>query len=77
MTPGMDLVGPISGVQDKGADVVPLPSLEQVREFIRASKSENTLRGYHAIVRADSGLQPQVGSPAGVPVQRADLGRTA
>jgi hypothetical protein len=31
-------------VQDKGADVVPLPS--QVREYIRASKAENTLRGY-------------------------------
>lgn len=29
-----------------GADLVPSPSLDQAREFIRASKSENTLRGY-------------------------------
>src|ERR1700758_3527641 len=32
----------------KGMDVVPSPSLEQVREYIRASKAENTLRGYRA-----------------------------
>ncbi|HXI40870.1 MAG TPA: site-specific integrase, partial [Bryobacteraceae bacterium] len=32
----------------KGADVVPPPSLEQVREYIRASKAENTLRGYQS-----------------------------
>ena len=31
-----------------GADVVPSPSLEQAREFIRASKAENTLRGYQS-----------------------------
>src|SRR5580704_6907226 len=31
-----------------GADVVPSPSLEQVRDFIRASKAENTLRGYQS-----------------------------
>jgi site-specific recombinase XerD len=36
-------------IQDKeGADVVPSPALEQVREYIRASKAENTLRGYRA-----------------------------
>jgi hypothetical protein len=29
----------------KGADLVPSPSLEQAREFIRASKAENTFRG--------------------------------
>ena len=29
-----------------GTDLVPSPSLEQVREFIRASKAESTLRGY-------------------------------
>jgi integrase len=29
-----------------GADVVPSPSLDQVREFIRASKAESTVRGY-------------------------------
>jgi site-specific recombinase XerD len=34
----------IINTRDKGADVVPLPS--QVREYIRASKAENTLRGY-------------------------------
>src|ERR1019366_2903249 len=32
----------------KGADVVPLPSLEQVREYIRASKAASTLRGYRS-----------------------------
>jgi len=30
----------------KGADLVPLPSLERAREFARQSKAENTLRGY-------------------------------
>src|SRR5712671_5043911 len=43
MKPETEIIRP---VQDKGADLVPLPSLEQVREFIRASKAENTLRGY-------------------------------
>jgi hypothetical protein len=37
------IIGP---VQVKGADLVPLPS--QVREYIRASKAENTLRGYQS-----------------------------
>jgi integrase len=32
----------------EGADLVPPFTLEQVREFIRASKAENTLRGYRA-----------------------------
>ena len=37
----------VTQVEDsKGMDVVPSPTLEQVREYIRASKSENTLRGY-------------------------------
>src|SRR4249920_1757893 len=45
MTPQTAIIGP---VQDKGADVVPLPSLDQAREFIRASKAENTLRGYQS-----------------------------
>lgn len=31
-----------------GADVVPSPSLDQVREYIRASKAENTVRGYQS-----------------------------
>src|SRR6184192_2130076 len=30
------------------ADVVTFPSLDQVREYIRASKAENTLRGYES-----------------------------
>lgn len=38
--------GIIRRVQGKGADIVPSPSLEQVQEFIRASKAESTLRGY-------------------------------
>jgi site-specific recombinase XerD len=53
MTPETQVIGP---VQDTGADMVPLPaapspalpSLEQVREYIRQSKAENTLRGYQA-----------------------------
>ena len=45
MTSDTQLIGP---VQEKGADVVPLPPLEQVQEFIRASKAENTLRGYQS-----------------------------
>lgn len=40
---GAELIGTAQGM---GADVVPFPSLEQAREFIRASKAENTLRGY-------------------------------
>jgi site-specific recombinase XerD len=35
-----------------GADVVPSPSLDQVREYIRASKATNTLRGYQSDWRA-------------------------
>jgi site-specific recombinase XerD len=37
----------LTGVE-KGTDIVPSSSLEQVREYIRASKAENTLRGYRA-----------------------------
>jgi site-specific recombinase XerD len=33
---------------EKGTDVIPSPALEQVRAFVRASKAENTLRGYRA-----------------------------
>ncbi len=40
-----EIIGPIS---EPGADVVPSPSLQQVREFIRASKAESTIRGYRA-----------------------------
>src|SRR2546425_1084995 len=46
MIPDTKIIGPVQG--SKGADLVPLPSLEQVREFIRASKAENTLRGYRS-----------------------------
>ena len=45
MTPATAIIGPVG---DKGADVVPPPSLEQVRGYIRASKAENTLRGYQS-----------------------------
>src|SRR5579872_4388051 len=43
MTPGTAITGLI---QERGADIAPLPSQEQVRQFIRASKAENTIRGY-------------------------------
>ncbi len=43
MRPDKAIVGP---VLCQGADVVPSPSLEQVREYIRASKAESTVRGY-------------------------------
>jgi integrase len=42
MTPA-ELVG-----VGEGADLVPSPSLDQAREFIRASKAESTLRGYQS-----------------------------
>jgi site-specific recombinase XerD len=42
----------IIGTVGTGAEVVPAPSLEQSREFIRASKSESTLRGYQSDWRA-------------------------
>src|SRR5436309_13376205 len=45
MRPDNQIIGT---VQDKGADVVPSPSLERVREFIRVSKAESTLRGYQS-----------------------------
>jgi site-specific recombinase XerD len=47
MKPGAEITGP---VQVKGAESASLSALpsEQVRQFIRASKAENTLRGYSA-----------------------------
>ncbi len=42
---GVELVGP---VVDTGTDVLPSPSLDQVRGYIRASKAENTIRGYQS-----------------------------
>jgi hypothetical protein len=42
MTDNTAIIGPVQGT---GADLVlsTIPSLEQVRDFIRASKAENTL----------------------------------
>ena len=51
MKPDTELIGPIQGT-GRGADIAPLPLTEQVREFVRASKAENTLRGYQADWRA-------------------------
>jgi site-specific recombinase XerD len=45
MTDSSEIIGPIQG---KGADIVPLPLTEQVRDYIRASKAESTVRGYHS-----------------------------
>jgi site-specific recombinase XerD len=55
----------IVGVEDtKGTDVVPSSSLEQVREYIRVSKSENTLRGYRTDWREFCGwCESQVTAP--------------
>jgi site-specific recombinase XerD len=50
MSADTGIIGPIQG--DKGADVAPSPSLEQAREYIRASKAANTLRGYKSDWRA-------------------------
>jgi len=50
MSGPLEVIGPIQSTT--GADVVPSPSLEQVREYIRASKAENTLRGYKSDWRA-------------------------
>src|SRR5262249_352230 len=48
MTSNTDRIAQTEAAQSEGADLVPSPSLEQVRQFIRASKAENTLRGYRA-----------------------------
>jgi site-specific recombinase XerD len=45
MNPGKELICPLP-VEER--NVVAIPALDQVREFIRASKSENTLRGYQS-----------------------------
>jgi site-specific recombinase XerD len=51
MTPGMEVM-----TTGTGAAIAPSPSLgpslDQVREYIRASKAENTLRGYQSDWRA-------------------------
>jgi site-specific recombinase XerD len=43
LKPETEIIGP---VRKQGTGMAPLPLTEQVREFIRASKAENTLRGY-------------------------------
>src|ERR1700730_8540460 len=57
MTTATEIIWPIQSNGARGADIVPLPasplpvtvpSLEQAREFIRASKAESTLRGYRS-----------------------------
>src|SRR5262252_5953564 len=45
MTPETEIIGPIQDAGE-GAAMAPLPS--NVREYIRASKAENTLRGYQS-----------------------------
>src|SRR5713226_8643072 len=56
MTPEIENIG-LTLDNGTGAELVPprsptLPALEQVREYIRASKAENTLRGYQSDWRA-------------------------
>jgi site-specific recombinase XerD len=51
----------------EGAEVTPAPALDQVREYVRASKAANTLRGYQTDWRAFigwCGLQGFVPLPA-------------
>ena len=68
MKPETAITGPVHGTEE-GA-VTPLPS--QVREFIKASKAENTLRGYQSDWRDfcawcdGSGLRPLPASPEAV-----------
>jgi site-specific recombinase XerD len=40
-----DIIGP---VREKEVEAGPLPAMEQVRQYIRASKAESTLRGYQS-----------------------------
>ena len=67
MTGAPAVIGPMTAT---GAEITPpSPSLDQAREFIRASKAENTLRGYRADWRAfcqwceGQGLTPLPASP--------------
>src|ERR1043166_6103912 len=71
MTLGTEIIGPIEGT-GTGADIGPPSSLEQVREYIRASKAQSTVRGYrsdwrHFCAWCDSrGLSPLPASPEAV-----------
>jgi integrase len=40
------VIGPL--VQGEGTELCPYPSLEQAKQFIRASKAESTIRGYRS-----------------------------
>jgi site-specific recombinase XerD len=68
MKPDTAIIGPI---ENTGAAVVPLP-LERVREYVRASKAENTLRGYRSDWRhfcswcESRGLVPMPAAPESV-----------
>jgi site-specific recombinase XerD len=70
MTLDTSIIGPIQNTETE-ADF-PLPSLEQVREYIRASKAENTLRGYQSDWREfcawceKHGLSPLPATPEAV-----------
>jgi site-specific recombinase XerC len=55
MTPGMEVITTGTGAAIAPSPALhpsPSPSLDQVREYIRASKAENTLRGYQSDWRA-------------------------
>lgn len=75
MTPDTQVIGP---VQDKGADLVPLPLTEQVQKYIKASKAASTLRGYQSDWRdfcawsEAHGLCPLPASPEAVAAYIAD-----
>ena len=84
MKPTTDIIG---SVENTGADLVPLPPPtspvapplpEQVRNFIRASKAESTLRGYSAdwrdfCARSEAnGLSPLPATPESVAAYIAD-----
>src|SRR5712691_10046731 len=77
MTDATAVIGPIEST-GTGADIVPSPSLEQVRQYIRASKAESTLRGYQSDWRAfcawceGHGLCPLPASPETVAVYIAE-----
>ena len=46
MTPESMAVMPVAVQEGAGQPLPALPQLEQVRQFVRASKAENTIRGY-------------------------------